>query len=58
MVKLDWKKTLKKAAWSFAFVIASGLVAIAQNDARWLMLVPFLEALRNVLKVKLDVAFL
>ena len=54
----NWKKTGTKFGWSLAFVLVSGAIAVATDKAAWMFLVPFLEAARNVLKHKFELAWL
>lgn len=54
----DWKKTVRKFGWSLAFVLVSGAVSIAAGNPAWIFLVPVLEATRNLLKHKFELAWL
>ena len=46
----NWKKTAIKAGWSAAVVLLSGLIVVWQDDPKWLVLVPLVEAARNYIK--------
>lgn len=41
---------LKKFGLSACFVIISGLIALWQNNPKWMALIPVLETLRNMIK--------
>ena len=49
-LRFDWKITAKKVLISLAEIILCGGLAYLQNDQRLLVLVPVIEAVRNVLK--------
>lgn len=57
MTTFSWKKTSKKFGWSLALVLISGAVVVATDNKMWLILVPVLEAARNIIKHKFELAW-
>jgi hypothetical protein len=50
MTNYNWLITLKKFGIIAAEVVIAGLISYATEDPRWMALVPFLEAIRNIVK--------
>ena len=48
--KFDWKITAKKVGIEAVKIFIIGFLAFAQNDARFLALVPIVKGIENVLK--------
>lgn len=49
----DVKKTIKKGLWSILFVMVAGLLSLATDDPRFLLVVPALEMAKNFIKYKI-----
>ena len=54
----SWRLWAKKVGISIAFVGVSGLISVWQDDPTFLVLIPTLEAVRNILKHKYKVAWI
>ncbi len=54
----DYKITIKKIAVSAVEVLIAGLIVFATENPNYIMLVPMLEGLRNLLKYKFGVSIL
>jgi hypothetical protein len=50
--KYDWRITLRKGFFTAVEIFIVGAIAFAQEDARYLAIVPVLEMVRNYLKHK------
>ena len=51
-MKYDYKKTLMKVAVGAGYALVTGLIVWKTEDPAWVMLIPFLMGMQNVLKHK------
>jgi hypothetical protein len=53
-MSFDYKIMIKKGAISLAIVLTTGLIALWQNDAKFMALIPLVEMVLNWLKHRND----